>query len=201
MQLHQALLEIADIRERMAATQVFRGYRALVAATTAVFAFVAAGLQSRIVADPAADLGGYVRWWAFVAIASVGVTGFDLAIRWLRDETERERVRILSAVRALLPCLITGALVTAAVVRYRPDLGALLPAIWSLLFSQGLFASAPMLPRGVWAVGGYYAAAGLGLLILGGSGLEPWTMAVTFGVGQVLAAAALWHGRERAHAA
>jgi hypothetical protein len=202
VQLQQALLEIADIRERMAGAQVFRGYRALVAAVSGVFAFAAAALQSRLVGDPVARLDDYVRWWSVVAAVSVGLTGLDLAIRWLRDDTERERVRIWNAVRALIPCLLTGAALSAIVVRFRPEAGPLLPALWALLFAQGLYASVPLLPRGIAWVATYYVAAALAVITwgTGSEALDPWTMAVPFGIGQLLAAAVLYGGRER-HAA
>ena len=43
MQLQHALLDIAEIRERMASTQVFRGYRAQIAAVSGGLAMLAAG--------------------------------------------------------------------------------------------------------------------------------------------------------------
>ncbi|QDT54678.1 hypothetical protein Pan44_27130 [Caulifigura coniformis] len=201
MQLEHALLEIAEIRERMASTQVFRGYRAEIAAASGGLALLAAGLQGRIVTDPVGDIPGFVRFWSAVAALAIVATAIDLGVRWYRDGSGRERVRILNAVRALVPCLVTGALVTAVVVKFAPELGWTLPGLWSLLFAQGLFASTPLLPRSAWWVGGYYVAAGL--VVLGVAhdtrALAGWTMGVTFGVGQLLAAAVLFFSLERRH--
>jgi hypothetical protein len=203
MQLQNALLEIAEIRERMVSAQVFRGYRAQAAVFSGLLALVAAGVQSRIVSDPAIDVWRYVQLWSVVAVISAAVTAADLVVRWVRDSSGRERVRILSAVRALAPCLVTGALATGVIVRFSPELAWTLPAVWSLLFAQGLFASTPLLPRTAWWVGGYYVA--MGLVVLGwGRGEEAlagWTMATTFGVGQMLAAAVLYFSLERRDAA
>lgn len=203
MQLERALLEIATIRERVESTQVFRGFRAQGAALSAVLACLAAGLQARTVPDPTADLWGYVLLWSTVAALSIAVHAVDLFRRWSHDPSDREWVRILSALRALVPSLATGALATLVIVRTAPELGWTLPAVWALLFAQGVFASAPMLPRGAWWVGVHYVSAGLFVLMWGrgDQALAGWTMALTFGTGQILSAATLYFSLERPHAA
>jgi hypothetical protein len=202
MQLEQALLEIAEIRDRMAASQLFRGYRAQIAGLSGGLAVVTAVLQSSIVPDPAGDLVGFVQLWSAVAAFAVVATALDFGVRWWSDSIGRERVRILSAIRALAPSLVTGALMTAAIVRFAPELGWTLPALWSLLFAQGVFASTPLLPQLAWWIGAYYVAAGLVVLVLarGDQALAGWTMAVTFGAGQMLAGVVLYCSLERRHA-
>lgn len=199
MQLQHALLEIAEIRERVAAAQVFRGYRAHGALFSALLAFLMAGLQRWVVAEPTGELQTYVLFWSAVAVLSVAANGVDLLVRWLGDPTGREGMRTRTALRALAPALATGALATMVVVLKAPELGWTLPAVWALLFAQGLFASAPLLPRGVWWVGACYVAAGLFVLTWaqGGQALAGWTMAMTFGMGQVLSAGVLYFSLER----
>lgn len=202
MQLQHALLEIAEIRERVAATQVFRGYRAYAAALSALLAFLTAGVQPWALPEPTRHLFTYVLLWSAVAGLSVGANAVDLLSRWLRDPTGREGVRTLTALRALAPSLVTGGLVTAVIALKAPDVGWTLPAIWALLFAQGIFASANFLPRGAWWIGAYYVVAGLFVLTWARDGqtLAGWTMAITFGVGQSLAAGVLYFSLERHHA-
>lgn len=199
MQLQHALLEIAEIRERVAAAQVFRGYRAHGALFSALLAFLTAGLQQWVIAEPTGELQTYVLFWSAVAVLSVAANGVDLLVRWLGDPTGREGIRTLTALRALAPALATGALATVVIVLKAPELGWTLPAVWSLLFAQGLFASAPLLPRGVWWVSAYYVAAGLFVLTWaqGDQALAGWAMAMTFGVGQSLSAGVLYFSLER----
>jgi hypothetical protein len=201
MQLDRALLDIAEIRDRMSAVQVFRGYRAEVAALSGGLAILTAVLQGRFVPEPARDLVAYVQLWSGVAAFATLATAFDFAVRWSNDPAGRERVRILGALRALAPCLVTGALTTGVIVRFAPELGWTLPALWSLLFAQGVFASTPLLPRLAWWIGAYYVAMGLLMLVFarGEQALAGWTMALTFGVGQILAAVALYCSLERRH--
>jgi hypothetical protein len=83
----------------------------------------------------------------------------------------------------------------------------LLPGLWMMLFSLGVFASSRLLPRAVFAVGGYYLVAGILALIAAQKGFafSPWLMAGTFGMGQFATAVILYHrlegrgGRGRAH--
>ena len=199
MQLQQALLEIAEIRERVASVQVFRGFRAQGAALSAGIAFLAAVLQSRWLPQPTEELPRYVLWWSNVAALSIAIQTLDLARRWVQDPSGREQSRTAGVLRALAPPLVTGALATLVLVRTAPELGWTLPAVWSLLFAQGVFASAPMLPRGTWAIGAYYVASGLVVLTWGrgDQSLAGWTMAATFGIGQLFAAIVLYFALER----
>ena len=75
----------------------------------------------------------------------------------------------------------------------------MLPGLWSILFSLGVFASMSMLPRGVVWIGVHYLITGLFCLVagLGDQALAPWTMLLTFGAGQFLSAGLLYLTLER----
>jgi hypothetical protein len=77
----------------------------------------------------------------------------------------------------------------------------MLPGLWAMLFSMGIFASRRLLPRGMELIGGFYLLAGLLCLALTpeSSPPWPWTMALTFGTGQLLAAILLYVRLERGH--
>ena len=77
----------------------------------------------------------------------------------------------------------------------------MLPGLWAVLFSLGLFASRRFLPRGVFLIAGYYLLAGLFCLTLDprAQALSPWTMGITFGAGQTLTALFLYWTLERGH--
>lgn len=80
----------------------------------------------------------------------------------------------------------------------------MLPGLWSLLFSLGVFASHRRLPRGAFWVGVYFAACGFASLLWGrgAHAYSPWQMGLSFGGGMLLSAAVLrWNLRheERPH--
>lgn len=84
-------------------------------------------------------------------------------------------------------------MLTVVIVRAAPDAGWMLPGLWAILFSMGLFASWRLLPRTIFGVAAWYLASGLWALSQGShpSPMTPWTMPLLFGVGQLLSAAAL----------
>jgi hypothetical protein len=73
-----------------------------------------------------------------------------------------------------------------------------LPGLWTMVFGLGVLASAPYLPRAVLGVALYYVAAGAALTLAthAGQSASPWTMGITFGVGQFASAAALRTGQD-----
>ena len=70
----------------------------------------------------------------------------------------------------------------------------MLPGLWQVLFSLGIFASCRLLPRATFGVAVFYLASGLTCLALarGEAAFSPWAMGLPFGVGQLLAAAVLY---------
>jgi hypothetical protein len=199
MELREALDSIATIRRRMAETEVFRGYRALPVAVSAVLAVSAGFLQPVVVPRPDRDLPGYVALWSAVAFLSVAAAGLAMFLRDRVAGTSLTRPVTWLAVGQFVPCLVAAAAVTAVVVRVAPEVGWALPGLWQVFFSQGVFASCRLLPRAAFAVGAFYLVAGIATLVLarGPDALSPWAMAVPFGVGQLAAAAVLYWTLER----
>jgi hypothetical protein len=68
----------------------------------------------------------------------------------------------------------------------------MLPGLWQVIFSLGVFASCRFLPRPVAAAGAWYLLTGLFCLSLGDArALSPWAMGVPYAVGQLLVAGIL----------
>ena len=101
-----------------------------------------------------------------------------------------------------MPAVVAGGLVTYVLVSTAPDSVWLLPGLWQVLFSLGVFASCRLLPRAVFAVAVFYMIAGMLSLVWtrGDAALSPWAMGLPFGVGQLLAAAVLYLTLERKNA-
>jgi len=98
-----------------------------------------------------------------------------------------------------LPCIAVGALVTLAIYRGAQNVGWMLPGLWSLVFSLGIFASYRQLPTQVFGVGVYFAACGFGCLLWGqgANAFSPWQMGISFGGGLLIGAAILYWTLER----
>jgi hypothetical protein len=82
------------------------------------------------------------------------------------------------------------------VVRAAPQNLWMLPGLWQMLFSLGVFASSRFLPRGTFWVGVWYLATGTTCLALGRDGwaFSPWEMGIPFGVGHLMVAGVLQFG-------
>ena len=199
MELRDALTQIAEIRRQMAKGDVFRGYRSAPVAVSGSLALLAGIVQPYVVADPAGNIATYLWLWITMAVLSVVGMAAEMGVRivWTRDRTYLEPTRL--AVEQFLPSVIAGLLVTVVLVRHAPANVALLPGLWQILFSLGMFASARLLPRPIFAVAGFYLFTGILLLMWAqdGSSLSPWCMGVPFAVGQLSAAAILYWTLER----
>src|SRR5688572_16717209 len=111
--------------------------------------------------------------------------------------------RAADAVERFIPSLAAGAVLTFVFYQSLKIHLWMMPGLWAVCFSLGVFASRTLLPRGIALVGGYYLLAGCMCLTLarGPAAFSPWAMGLTFGVGQLLAAAVLYWNLERRHAA
>ena len=203
MELREALQQISDIRQQMARSEVFRGYRSLTVGFSGVLGLFAAAFQSQWVTSPATDLPRYLILWVGVALVSATIAGVELLLRAKVAGPGLARDMTRLAVEQFLPCLVVGALLTASIYRSAPDVAWMLPGLWSLLFGLGIFASSRLLPSPVVWAGLYYVVCG-GCCLRWGQGehaFSPWQMAIAFGGGQLLCAAILHWTLERKHVA
>lgn len=199
--LDEALAQIADIRGHLARTETFRGYRSAIVGLSAALAFAAAAVQGIFVSQPTQQIGQYLALWIAVAVVSLGAGAIEITLHCRRAQSPLTTERAREAAEQFLPCLLAGALLTCAIVRSSPQNVWMLPGLWSVVFSLGIFASVRLLSREAIWVAAYYLTAGVLCLCLaqGDRALAPWTMAATFGIGQTLAAIILYWTLERRH--
>jgi hypothetical protein len=190
--LHKALSEINAIRGQIARSAEFRGYGPATLSTTGIMALLAAAAQAHWLKDPAHNVAGYLSIWIATAVLSVGIISVETITRARRVYSGLARQMIHSALEQFLPAIVAGLLLTVVLWRCAQQSLWMLPGLWQIIFSLGVFASCRFLPRPMFAVGVWYLAAGLLCLALGPqAALSPWAMAVPFGVGQLLVAVVL----------
>ncbi|MBI3823971.1 MAG: hypothetical protein HY289_14985 [Planctomycetes bacterium] len=199
MDLHDALTQISEIRQQVARTETFRGYRAAPVAFSAVVACLAAGLQPVLVPQPAANFLAYLGLWIGAAFLSMLVTGLVMIWHCRQSTSSMTTPITLLAVGQFLPSVIAGGLVTYVLFQHVPEAWWMLPGMWSMFFSLGIFASYRLLPKATFWIGVYYMTAGVLCLLWahGEFAFSPWAMGVPFGVGQVMSAAILYWTLER----
>jgi hypothetical protein len=190
--LNKALGDISSIRRQMARTTEFRGYGPATLAATGVIAILAATAQALWLPDPAAHILLYLAIWVTTAIISATLIGVQTVTRAQRIHSGMADEMIHMAVEQFLPSVGAGALLTLVLIRSVPSAFCMLPGLWQIIFSLGVFSSCRFLPRPMIAAGAWYLLSGLTCLALADNrALSPWTMGISYGVGQVLVAAIL----------
>ena len=202
MELREALTQISEIRLQLARTEVFRGYRAMPVAFSGGVAVLAAFIQAATIPDPVVQIGPYLVLWIGAAVVSALAAGLEMMIRARNSSSSMTRELTWLALEQFCPSLVAGALLTVVLFRASTESLWMLPGLWQILYSLGIFASCRLLPRPTFWVGVFYLGTGLAVLALahGETALSSWSMGLPFGVGQMLAALVLYRTLERDHA-
>jgi hypothetical protein len=197
MQYTEALNRISEIHDHMAKGEVYRGIRSLPVALSGACGLLAATLQEKLI--PGAGPRVSVAYWLGVAALGVLVGMSETFYNYLFRDDPFARRRTRRVVGQLLPCLAAGGAVTWGIMRANIGLVPYLPGLWAILFSLGLFAARPYLPRAIGWVALFYMVAGFRLLMLehDTAGVWGWDIGFTFGPGQLAAALVLYWNLER----
>lgn len=191
--LDDALVEISSIRRQMARSTEFRGYGPATLAMTGVLAMAAAGAQAIWIADPAHHVMAYLGLWLSTAVVSAAMIGAQMHTRAHRLHSGLADDMIHLAVEQFLPAAGAGLLLTIVMTLYVPTAVWMLPGLWQVIYSLGVFSSCRFLPRATALAGCWYLTTGLVSLALGGErALSGWTMGAAYGLGQLLVAGVLW---------
>ena len=191
--LYKALGDISSIRRQVAHSTEFRGYGPATLAATSGFAILAAGAQALLLPDPANHIAAYLATWISTAILSAALIGVQMVTRTHRMHSGMADEMIRIAVEQFLPSAGAGVLMTIVLVRAVPSALWMLPGLWQVIFSLGVFSSCRFLPRPMLAAGVWYLLSGLTCITLAdGRALSPLAMGIPYGVGQLLVAGILY---------
>ena len=193
-ELDRALADITAIRSQLARGTEFRGYGPMTVAATGFVAMAAAGFQAVWLPQPASDLLGYVAIWVATAAVSIALIGIEMVARSRRIHSGLADAMIHAATEQFIPAGVAGALLTFVLFRFAPQSLWMLPGLWQIVFSLGIFASCRSLPRPMFGAGVWYLATGLASLAWanGAHAYSPWAMAAPYGLGQLFIATVLY---------
>ena len=191
--LDKALADIFAIRSQIAAGTAFRGYGPAAVAATGGLALATAIVQFLWLDDPTGHPLVFFAGWAAAALVSGGMIWTEMQARSHRHHSGLADAMIHQAVEQFLPASAAGVLLAVMLWKFAPETLWLLPGLWQVLVSLGVFASVRSLPRTVAFAGAWYFVAGFATLLLASQShaLSPWTMGLPFAIGQLLMAAIL----------
>ncbi|HEY5096035.1 MAG TPA: hypothetical protein VII69_13045 [Candidatus Eremiobacteraceae bacterium] len=186
MEVERALADLAEVRDRLASCQQFRGYSGPAASFSGIGA-IAAGLVQLIVAPypvTSAQIQAYFLIWSVCLGVALAANYGALAIWYARTAGLQERSQTRTAGLSILPAVVLGAILSASLSLH--GMYWMLPGVWYACYAVGLFASRAMVPRQVAAAGILFAIAGAALLLVPDQSLPLswWVMPLGFGVMQ-----------------
>jgi len=192
-ELHKALGDITSIRRQVARSTEFRGYGPATLAATGGIAILASGAQALLLPDPVNHPRAYLAIWIMTAIVSAALIATQTVTRSYRMHSGMADEMIRMAVEQFLPSAGAGTLLTIVLAGFVPSALWMLPGLWQITFSLGIFSSCRFLPRPIIAAGFWYLFTGLMCIALADSrALSPWAMGIPYGAGQLLVAAILF---------
>ncbi|MDB5538958.1 MAG: hypothetical protein JWQ89_685 [Devosia sp.] len=198
--LDKALADIDEIKSRLAQSSPFLGLGPAALAASGALAFGVAAVQSLI--PGATEPLPYFVGWVATAIVAVALIGAEMLRRSRRHHAGLADHMIREAVLNFVPAGVAGAALLVFFARSAPDELWLVPGLWLILVSLGIFAATRSLPRAIALAGAWYLFAGVTVLLLAAAdhAHSPWHMGLPFAVGQLLVAAIVYRAPEAAHA-
>jgi len=192
--LDKALADILAIRSQIAAGTAFRGYGPATVAATGGVALATAILQFLWLDDPTDRPLAFFAGWVAAALLSAGLIWIEMRARSRRHHSGLADAMIQQAVEQFLPAGVAGMLLAIMLWKFAPETLWMLPGLWQVLVSLGVFASVRSLPRSIAFAGAWYFVSGFTALLLASQShaLSPWSMGLPFLVGQLLTAALLY---------
>lgn len=192
--LDKALADIVAIRSQIAAGTAFRGYGPATMAMTGAIALITAVLQSFWLDNPTANPLPFFLGWAAAAALSVIMIWIEMRARSRRHHSGLADAMIHQAIEQFLPAGAAGVVLAALLWKFAPEELWLLPGLWQVLTSLGIFASVHSLPRTVALAGAWYFVSGFAVVLLASQShtLSPWTMGLPFVIGQSVMAGILY---------
>jgi hypothetical protein len=186
MEVERALADLAEVRDRLASCQQFRGYSGPAAAFSGICAIVAGAVQLMIAPNPVTDtqIQAYFLIWSVCLGIALAANYGALAIWYVRTAGMQARSQTRTAGLSILPAVVLGAIMSAAL--YLHGMYWMLPGVWYSCYAVGLFASRSMVPRQVATAGILFAFAGAALLLVPNPvlPLSWWVMPIGFGIVQ-----------------
>lgn len=188
--LNRALLDIRSIRRQVAHTTEFRGYGPATLSATALIALAAGAAQSHWITQPAAHPEQYVALWLGTGIFCAALIATQMLTRANRLHSGMADEMVQVAIAQFLPAAIAGAILPFVLLRTTPSVLWMLPGLWQIVFSLGVFASCRCLPRPMLLAGAWFLLTGFACLALGDNrALAPFVMSIPYTLGMALVAA------------
>jgi hypothetical protein len=187
-----------DISEQLVKASVYRGYRSFYVGLSGIIGLMASYFAPQFVHEVKSL--SFVYYWGGVACANLILCGVCLGYQYFFKDTDYNRRKTRQILLQLAHTLGAGLIVCSIAFFVSREMIPILPGLWALIFGLGIFTMRPYLPDITVLAGYFYLAAALVLFLVAGTApsLLVIGMGIAFGAGQLLSAALLYAGIERA---
>lgn len=195
-ELNKALADILEIRARVAQGTAFRGYGPVAMSITALIGLMTAEIMSVMV--PAAGAKLFIGLWMGAGVLASAVIRLEMQGRSQRHHSSLATAMINQAIEQFLPAAAAAVFLPLFLLQFAPSSAWMMPGLWQILVSLGIFASVRSLPRGMPLAGGWYFVSGFVSLLVANQSmaLSPWLMGLPFFGGQMLIAFILYYSAQ-----
>ncbi len=200
-ELNRALADILEIRAKIAVGTSFRGYGPTTIAATGVVGLLTAALQAVRPDLFAASATHFILCWLAASTVCAIAVRIEMQGRSRRLHSHLADAMINQAIEQFMPAAAAALFMPLFLLRYAPGAIWIMPGLWQLFVSLGIFASVRSLPRSMALAGGWYFLTGFVCLLWASVAhtLSPWAMGVPFFLGQMLMAAILHFSVQGSH--
>jgi hypothetical protein len=200
-ELNRALGDITEIRTQIAAGTAFRGYGPTTVALTGIIGLAAATMQSFWSEVFAYDAHAFVIFWIVTGGICATAVWMEMRGRSRRLHSYLADTMLSQAMEQFVPAAAASFVLPLFLLRFSPQSIWMMPGLWQLFVSLGIFASIRTLPRKVAFVAAWYFVSGFLSLMLASAShrLTPWLMGIPFFAGQLLTATILFYSTENPH--
>lgn len=197
--IDKALAEIGEIRCQIASNTAFRGYGPVAITITGILALITATAQSLMPIAGTPFL--YCLEWMGTAAICGAVVRIEMEGRTQRLHSGLADTMIHQAIEQFMPTTVASFFMPLLLVQFAPQNVWMMPGLWQILVSLGIYASLHTLPRTMFYAGAFYLISGFASLLFASQShaLSPWLMGAPFLIGQSLMAAILYYAAGGSH--
>jgi hypothetical protein len=190
--IDKALADISAIRGQIASHTAFRGYGPVAITITGLLALGMATAQALFPIAGTPLLYGFE--WLATAIVCGAVVRIEMQGRSQRLHSGLADTMIHQAIEQFLPATAASLFMPLLLLQFAPESTWMMPGLWQLFVSLGIYASLHNLPRAMFYAGAFYLISGFVSLLYASQthALSPWLMGVPFFVGQSMMAMILY---------
>src|SRR3972149_2923192 len=167
-ELDRALNQISEIHRHLAHSEVYRGFRSVPIAMSGAVGLLGGLFQERALGSSPG--WNSVYYWSGIAGVELVVALSGIVVNYWKTEEASDRRRTQHVLGQFLPSLSAGLLLTIALYSRETTWVPILPGVWTIVFSLGIFSARPYLPNNIgWLALGYLIA-GCVLLLMAPDG-------------------------------